>query len=59
MLVSDVLRVKGHNVVKILATDSVELAVRRLAEHRIGAIYPSNYLRRRSIQRKAKILRST
>ena len=33
MLVSDVLRVKGHNVVKIHATDSVELAVRRLAEH--------------------------
>jgi hypothetical protein len=28
MLVSDVLRVKGHNVVKIHATDSVELAVR-------------------------------
>jgi CBS domain-containing protein len=38
MLVSDVLRVKGHNVVKIHATDSVELAVRRLAEHRIGAL---------------------
>ena len=29
MLVSDVLRVKGHNVVKINATDSVELAVRQ------------------------------
>ena len=38
MLVSDVLRVKGHNVVKIHATDSVELAVRRLAEYRIGAL---------------------
>jgi CBS domain-containing protein len=38
MLVSDVLRVKGHNVVKIHATDSVGLAVRRLAEHRIGAL---------------------
>ena len=38
MLVSDVLRVKGHDVVKIHATDSVELAVRRLAEHRIGAL---------------------
>jgi CBS domain-containing protein len=38
MLVSDVLRVKGHNVVKIHATDCVELAVRRLAEHRIGAL---------------------
>ena len=38
MLVSNVLRVKGHNVVKIHATDSVGLAVRRLAEHRIGAL---------------------
>ena len=38
MLVSDVLRVKGPHVVKIHATDSVELAVRRLAEHRIGAL---------------------
>ena len=38
MLVSDVLRGKGHDVVKIHATDSVELAVRRLAEHRIGAL---------------------
>ena len=38
MLVSDVLRAKGHNVVKMHATDSVELAVRRLAEHRIGAL---------------------
>src|SRR6478735_1912052 len=38
MLVSDVLRVKGHNVVKVHATDSVGLAVRRLAEHRIGAL---------------------
>ena len=38
MLVSDVLRVKGYNVVKIHVTDSVALAVRRLAEHRIGAL---------------------
>jgi len=38
MLVSDVLRGKGHDVVKIHATGSVELAVRRLAEHRIGAL---------------------
>jgi CBS domain-containing protein len=38
MLVSDVLRVKGPDVVKIHPTDSVELAVRRLAEHRIGAL---------------------
>jgi CBS domain-containing protein len=39
VFVSDVLRTKGHNVVvKIHITDSVELAVRRLAEHRIGAL---------------------
>jgi CBS domain-containing protein len=38
MLISDVLRTKGHNVVKIHADDSIELAVRRLAEHRIGAL---------------------
>jgi CBS domain-containing protein len=38
MLIADVLRTKGHNVVKIHATDSVELAVRKLAEHRIGAL---------------------
>ena len=38
MLISDVLRTKGHHVVKIHPTDSVELAVRKLAEHRIGAL---------------------
>jgi len=38
MLISDVLRTKGHHVVRIHPTDSVELAVRRLAEHRIGAL---------------------
>jgi CBS domain-containing protein len=38
MLVSDVLRTKGHNVVKIHADDSIEFAVRTLAEHRIGAL---------------------
>ena len=38
MLISDVLRTKGHNVVKIHPGDSVELAVRKLAEHRIGAL---------------------
>ena len=38
MLVSDVLRTKGHNVVRIHPTDSVETAVRKLAEHRIGAL---------------------
>jgi CBS domain-containing protein len=38
MFISDVLRTKGHNVVKIHPADSVELAVRKLAEHRIGAL---------------------
>src|SRR6266566_1996162 len=38
MLISDVLRSKGHNIVKIHADDSIELAVRKLAEHRIGAL---------------------
>lgn len=38
MLISDVLRTKGHNVVRIHPADSVELAVRKLAEHRIGAL---------------------
>jgi CBS domain-containing protein len=38
MLISDVLRVKGNNVVRIHETDTVELAVCKLAEHRIGAL---------------------
>src|SRR5215470_917626 len=38
MFISDVLRTKGHHVERIHPTDSVELAVRRLAEHRIGAL---------------------
>src|SRR5271155_162973 len=38
MFISDVLRTKGHDVVRIYASDSVELAVRKLAEHRIGAL---------------------
>ena len=38
MLISDVLRTKGSNVVRIRLADSVELAVRKLAEHRIGAL---------------------
>jgi hypothetical protein len=31
VLISDVLRTKGYNVVRIHPTDSVELAVRKLA----------------------------
>jgi CBS domain-containing protein len=38
MLISEVLRTKGHNVVTIRATDSIRLAVRMLAEHRIGSL---------------------
>jgi CBS domain-containing protein len=38
MLISDVLRSKGRDVVRIRADDSIALAVRRLAEHRIGAL---------------------
>jgi CBS domain-containing protein len=38
MLISDVLRSKGRDVVQIRTTDSVALAVRKLAEHRIGAL---------------------
>lgn len=38
MLISDILRSKGSNVVTIHTADGVGLAVRRLAEHRIGAL---------------------
>ena len=38
MFISDVLRTKGHHVERVHTTDNVELAVRKLAEHRIGAL---------------------
>ena len=38
MFISDVLRTKGHHVERIHSTDSVEVAVSKLAEHRIGAL---------------------
>ena len=38
MLISDVLRVKGHKVVRAAASDSVRDAVHALAENRIGAV---------------------
>ena len=38
MFISDVLRNKGYHVERIHSTDSVELAVRKLSEHRIGAL---------------------
>lgn len=38
MLISDVLRGKGHHVEKVEATDSVATAVRILADRKIGAL---------------------
>ena len=38
MLISDVLHIKGRNVVKVRPADTVAFAVARLAEHRIGAV---------------------
>jgi CBS domain-containing protein len=42
MLIADVLKDKGHEVVRVRAEDRVALAVRRLAEHRIGALVVEN-----------------
>jgi CBS domain-containing protein len=38
MSISDVLHGKGHQVVKVRTTDTVEMAVRKLAKERIGAV---------------------
>jgi len=38
MLISDILRTKGHSVLKILASSTNELAISKLVEHRIGAL---------------------
>jgi CBS domain-containing protein len=38
MLIKDVLHDKGHDVIKVGAADSVALAVRKLAQYRIGAL---------------------
>lgn len=38
MLISDVLQVKGRDVIEVHTTDSVRDAVRKLAAHRIGAV---------------------
>jgi CBS domain-containing protein len=38
MLISDVLRGKGHDVMTVQATDPVQVAVRKLAAHNIGAL---------------------
>jgi CBS domain-containing protein len=42
MLIADVLRMKGHDVVKVRSGDSIALAVRKLAEHHIGALVVEN-----------------
>ncbi len=42
MLIADVLHSKGHDVVKVRPSDSVALAVRKLSEHRIGAVVVEN-----------------
>ena len=38
MFISDVLHIKGHQVIRIHPADSVATAVHKLAEHRIGAL---------------------
>jgi CBS domain-containing protein len=38
MSISDVLRAKGHRVVTVRTSDTVQTAVRKLAEERIGAV---------------------
>ena len=38
MVISDVLQTKGNAVVRIRPTDSIELAIRKLAEHCISAL---------------------
>jgi CBS domain-containing protein len=38
MIISDVLQTKGNRVVTIRAEDSIEVAVHKLADHRIGAL---------------------
>ena len=38
MSISDILHGKGHQVVKVRTTDTVEMAVQRMAAERIGAV---------------------
>ena len=42
MLVSDILKSKGHDVITVRIGDSVALAVRKLAANRIGALVVEN-----------------
>ncbi len=45
MLISDVLRGKGREVITVRASDKVNVAVRLLAERRIGAVMVEDYLK--------------
>ena len=48
MSISDVLRVKGHHVVKVRTTDTVQAVVQKLSEERIGAVVVEDqWMRRR------------
>lgn len=42
MFISDVLRIKGSKVAKVLPTDDVRTAIRKLADLRIGAVIVEN-----------------
>ena len=46
MSISDVLRGKGHHVVKVRTTDTVQAVVRKLSEERIGAVVVEDQLMR-------------
>jgi CBS domain-containing protein len=48
MSISEVLRGKGHQVAKVRTTDSVEMAVRKLSEERIGAVVVEDQWMRRA-----------
>jgi CBS domain-containing protein len=48
MSISEVLRGKGHKVETVRTTDSVEAAVRKLAEKRIGAVVVEDQWMRRA-----------
>ncbi len=45
MLVSDVLRTKGREVITVRSTDKVSVAVQKLAEKRIGAVVVEDKLK--------------
>ena len=45
MFISDVLRTKGHHVERIHPADSVELAVRRLAEYPIALVVEDRWMK--------------